>query len=231
VEGFTKEEVNLVLEKAPGVSLLSKDGSSITMKPLIGILFGEREYINRYAGSLAVARWASLHVKELDKIVKVHGPGGVEVDFHNHLLLQHITDDMLVAGAKTSFSRVQDALNEVAKGRLTEQLNSELLLPVLPGTIALNPSEYGINQIVTGEELKDEGNTMEHCVAGYVESCKRRISYIFHVGEKAPNGATVEVCKGTRGWFVAQCKGVRNSDRPVEKETMDVYLSKLNERR
>jgi hypothetical protein len=69
-----------------------------------------------------------------------------------------------------------------------------------------------VTPLVTGKDLREEGERMKHCVGGYVDYCVRNRSRIFaikHLDEEA----TLELVEsGSRKWRVRQVFGSSNTD-------------------
>jgi len=131
------------------------------------------------------------------------------------MLLREITDDMLDQGEKTAFRKVIARLEEVARNKLEAQLGNNVSLPTLP-------KPAGFDDVVpldTSHKLRDEGNVMNHCVGGYINACLSKVSYIYHIGEPAPKGATFEVCLDNDKYTVMQIYGY--DDSPVDADLVN----------
>ena len=67
---------------------------------------------------------------------------------------------------------------------------------------------WSIRELVTDQQLLDEGWTMRHCVSSYSYACSRGETTIFTMRRNGARCATVQVDPKTRG--VVQARGVRN---------------------
>ena len=59
-----------------------------------------------------------------------------------------------------------------------------------------------LKYIRNSEDLIKEGELMGHCVSSYVSACLRGTTQIYHYGEEAPGGVTVEVAKKDDGEII-----------------------------
>lgn len=157
----------------------------------------------QYIKSLKVAAWANKKIKQLSKTRTIYGPGGQQATLHYHMLLSEITDDMLDQGEKTAFRKVMIRLEEVARNKIEAQLGKNIKLPTLPKPAGFDD----VIPIDTSHKLRNEGNIMNHCVGGYISACLNKVSYIYHLGESAPKGATFEVCLKNDKYVVMQIYG------------------------
>ena len=142
----------------------------------------------QYLNSVLQADWAWNKRRHLERTRVVHGPAGQTATLHYHQLLGEVTDDMLVNGARTSWKRVMARLEVLAQARIQAQLGNNVKLPTLK-----LPAGSKLVPLDTSHKLRDEGNEMKHCVGGYIHSCLEGKSYIYHYGDPAPNGCTLEV--------------------------------------
>jgi uncharacterized protein YjbI with pentapeptide repeats len=119
-------------------------------------------------------------------------------------LLDEVTEeDLRQGGTATNPERL---FNAIGTRRLQAQANlggSNSQYPRAPfATVA------GVAQITSRHDLELEGARMGHCVAGYDDACQAGECYIFHVGEPAPRGSTLEVlADGSIGQHFARYNG------------------------
>lgn len=185
------------------------------------------EHWIQYIKSLKVAAWANKKINQLSKTRIIYGPGGQRATLHYHMLLREVTDDMLDQGEKTAFRKVMARLEEIAKSKIEAQLGKNVKLPMLP-------KPAGFDDIVpldTSHKLRDEGNIMNHCVGGYINACLNKVSYIYHVGDPAPKGATFEVCLKNNKYVVMQIYGYNDSDADARLiDRANEFVNALNEK-
>ena len=76
---------------------------------------------------------------------------------------------------------------------------------------------WTIRELLDSDALVTEGQSMQHCVAGYVEPCLERTTTIWSLGIERPEGRqrvlTIELCPTTRQ--IPQAK-MANNDEPDE---------------
>ena len=200
----------------------------ISIRALVDLRYpGAPSYVGYYSRSLLVADWAMRHIAQLSKEREVFVPGGERVTFHYHTLLLHVTDEMLVNGAKTAWRRVEELLKEEQMRKLVADYKVDRTLPVVDFPSELFPK---VRQLTRSFELREEGERMEHCVASYVKHCLTGRSYIFHVDTGSEKGATVELAPNP--WRVAQAMSVGNIHNPEAEKIMERvcdYLNKVEE--
>lgn len=165
----------------------------------------ETGYLN-YANTYMVAEWAIKHHKWSSKVNTYKMDDGSEVNIYNHHYVEYITDEMLQSGLKTSPSVVEEALRERINTDILLQLKEYTDLPVFERTI----KNDCIKQIVTVEQLVQEGTNMNHCVTGYIKKIAHKQCYIFHVDDGTKHGATVEVVNNGSKFKVVQCRTYAN---------------------
>jgi hypothetical protein len=69
-----------------------------------------------------------------------------------------------------------------------------------------------VTPLVSGKELREEGERMKHCVGSYVDYCARDKSRIFAI-KHLEEEATLELVEsGSRKWRVRQVFGASNTD-------------------
>lgn len=178
----------------------------------------------QYIDTMLQADWAWAKRKQLDKTRTIQGPGGETVTMHYHRLLANVTDDLLVQGAKTAWRRVSSAIEDIEVEKLRAELGECRPLPLLD-----HPKFDGITPITNSVELMDEGETMHHCVASYLNSCLMGKSYIYHVGPAAPDGTTIEIIFDDKDKpRIAQIYGYDNKRPSKELRNMaDEFLTML----
>jgi len=183
------------------------------------------EHWLQYIKSLEVAAWANRKIDQLSKTRTIYGPGGQQATLHYHMLLREVTDDMLDQGEKTAFRKVIACLEEAARNKIEAQLGKNVKLPTLPKPAGFDD----IIPIDTSHKLRDEGNIMNHCVGGYIIACLNKVSYIYHIGESAPKGATFEVCLKNNKYIIAQIYGYGNSTVEVRLiQQAEAFVNELN---
>lgn len=180
-------------------------------------------WLNHISSQLKL-EWAARNIRHLSKVRTVHGPAGETATIHYHQLLEHVTDEMLPSGAKTSWKKVEEALDDIAQAKILEQLGEYRLLPEFP-TVPPN----GIKQLKSSWDLRDEGHRMDHCVGGYINACLQGRCYIFHVdGVEDLLGATVEVVPSWDGsYYVEQSMLPHNKPSHVARAKVKEWLDHI----
>lgn len=163
-----------------------------------------------YANTYMVAEWAIKHHKWSSKVNTYKMDDGSEVKIYNHHYVEYITDEMLKSGLKTSPSVIEEALRERINTDVLLQLKKYTDLPVFERTI----KNDCIKQIVTVDQLVQEGTNMNHCVTGYINKIAHKQCYIFHVDDGTEHGATVEVVNKGSNFKVVQCRTYANGSAP-----------------
>jgi hypothetical protein len=174
--------------------------------------------------SLPVAKWAGRHINILSKSRVIHGPAGAMATIHYHQLLREITPDMLVNGEKTSWKIVTLELQKIAEDRIRAQLGENVKLPIIKHSTVPQ-----CKRIETSRELLAEGESMSHCVGGYINSCLAKQSFIYHIGPPAPQGGTLEVClDGYKKYKMNQLYGIDNKPIPHLEPICEKLLKVIN---
>jgi hypothetical protein len=105
--------------------------------------------------------------------------------------------------------RVQREADAQAQREYLAQRDATTWLSVLPACEVMGGT---VTPLVTGKDLREEGERMKHCVGGYVDYCVRNRSRIFaikHLDEEA----TLELVEsGSKKWRVRQVFGASNTD-------------------
>lgn len=170
--------------------------------------------------------WAAEKKAQLSKTRTVHGPGGETVVMYYHQLLGDVTPEMLHRGPKTSWKVVKERLEQAAIQRLLDSMGKEVKFKI-PESVGRAAMGLPITILESNWALQNEGDTMGHCVAGYVHSCISGKSYIAHVDGPLPS--TVEFGKREGSWEVFQHYGVRNAPPPVKNEkAVKEFVERLN---
>ena len=164
-----------------------------------------------YTTDYYILEWCVEHIDKLAQTREEHGPGGQVATFHNHRIVRYMRREFLTNGKKTAWRKVWKACEEQVKIEMAEQLKINCELPKLP----ITSSMPGVTQLICTDELKLEGNKMNHCVASYAPKCGAGESYIVHIDDGTQLGCTAEINPpnpkiGKTGWSVAQVKGHSN---------------------
>jgi len=168
-----------------------------------------------------VVDWAMNHLPQLRKSRRVYGPAGKSRIFHYHEILKYMTPNMLTNGPKTGWKKIMDLIEK----KVTDQIEHDL--GVYKEFRKLNiPKMKGVEQITNTDALRMEGELMNHCIGGYVKACISDISHIFHVGDKAPKGATAEICYKDKQYVLQQIWGYGN--KYPSKDEKELALSLVN---
>ncbi|WP_044412344.1 HIRAN domain-containing protein [Thiomicrospira microaerophila] len=136
----------------------------------------------------------------------------------------NIQNQMLKTLAKVT---TYDALEEVlAKLATTFAKVAIFDKPPLAGSLYLTP-------ITTGKGLVDEGKSMQHCVAGYVDWVLKGQSYFYHWhgDENFPMPLTIELSPFPKSsqWKVVEALGVKNKlPTPEQYDYLTQHLANLN---
>ena len=145
--------------------------------------------------------WVSRNVHKLAETRQAHGPAGEVRTVYMHQLIERLTVDMFPNGSKTAYRRVQECLDRLAQEEIRRHLEGNQELPVFPHKI----TDRRIKQITSSNALLKEGDTMHHCVGGYIDACLGERSYIFHISTGFSGDATSEVCPTEGGkWKIQQ---------------------------
>lgn len=86
------------------------------------------------------------------------------------------------------------------------------------------PGSENIVPLTTPGQLADEGRTMRHCVASYVDDVVEGRCFIYRV--LAPERATVSLAPGHHGWRIDEAKGFAN--KAIRRETWAALEEWLN---
>ena len=83
------------------------------------------------------------------------------------------------------------------------------------------------NALLTSQELKAEGQLMQHCVSSYSVSCANHKSFIYAVSYEGQRVGTLEMgFQKQQSWFIRQFKGLHNQELRIALENPG---SKLHE--
>jgi len=93
-------------------------------------------------------------------------------------------------------------------------------------------NDIEIIELFTQDQLNDESSVLKHCVNGYGERIRRRISYILSFRKSINNRATLELCfdKDSKKWRMAQFRGLRNTNPDQQMhDALDIFMKQINE--
>ena len=183
----------------------------------------QRDLIGKAAGGLPegaptpksvdVARWFRKHKdsRYINRTRTVYGPAGTRAEFTLLSKLDEITDEDLVNGLKTAPEVAFRAAAERAERQAALSMGKDVPLAKCP---LGDPPDGFVIQILSSEKLKEEGKIMNHCVGGYVNAAAQGRTFIYHYGDKAPSGATVEIYEKGGRFVVGQMFGYGDSHVP-----------------
>jgi hypothetical protein len=125
----------------------------------------------------------------------------------------------LTQGSKTSPVRVFERVVDRNQRTWLEQRRREnAALPAMPWTLT-----EGVEQLLTGAALVEEGARMDHCVGSYVNLCQRGEAYILKLAN-----STAEIVAWSGEVF--QHRGMSNAEPPEEdKKTLQFWLNNRKE--
>lgn len=110
---------------------------------------------------------------------------------HGHMQmasrLDEVLDEDLINGPRTDPQKVFERAQERMVNRALSAPDFPLAVPIVEVPLE------GIRFIGTAHELIMEGKLMRHCVGGYTQYAKRGEYFHWHLGEEAPNGATIQL--------------------------------------
>lgn len=195
-----------------------------------------RDYIrdNKSFGNMSekimLSKWCKRNIEKLNSSREVHGPAGQTAMLHYNQLIRHMTPEMFTNGEKTAWRRVTESLQEVVKKQLEAQLGNEVSFDI-PEKFKKAVKGLKAKIISHSSSLKLEGEIMEHCVAGYINTCIASSSVIVHIGDAAPNGSTAEFGRKNSEWVCFQNRAIRNTTPTYYCEnTKDIILKNLNKK-
>jgi len=84
---------------------------------------------------------------------------------------------------------------------------------------------FSVNELISGYELKTEGEVMNHCVGGYASFVQSGECMIFKISGNSLR-ATIELRKNGDSYIVNQCRG--KSNKPVDFKLILPVLEELN---
>jgi hypothetical protein len=83
-------------------------------------------------------------------------------------------------------------------------LDSRRWFPIIPnGSVEVLPN-YRVVDLVTGNQLEQEGQVMKHCVRGRAAQCVKGEAHIFSIRHRSQSIATIDVRVKNKGAFKAQ---------------------------
>ena len=126
---------------------------------------------------------------QMNKIRVIHGPAGREIQFTYAGELDRLRGEDLVNGIKTKPEKAFEAAAERLRRDADNKYSDE---PIWRNKLKETGS---IHQLLTPGDIVAEGDAMRHCCGTYVTACQKGVTSLWHVGKKAPLGATVEVSR------------------------------------
>jgi hypothetical protein len=186
-------------------------------------LWNEIEDYDHIPKTWIQADWVHRHLNWLKKTHVVHMHGQA-MEQSNMLYIRDLRDEFLVNGAKTSPKKVVKSIKDFKREEARRS-------PEFPLS-SLDPLPDGFDDIrfiETNKELIKEGDKMNHCAADYVKDARYGESFIFHIGEQAPKGATFEVRPRNGQFEVAQVYAYGDkAPLPDHEEEVDRFVAELN---
>ena len=172
-----------------------------------------RGYTHKRVDNLLVARWVKRNENSsfLNKPIPVHGPGGLNEEIVMMSRIDEIKIVDLTKGIKTSPKRAFENL----EARLVTEKQEGITFNEFPEPYWETPKGY--IRLKDTNELVEEGERMKHCVGTllYRRACTQGTSVIYHYGDSAPNGITIEIYSDHDGALVlGQAFGYKNINVP-----------------
>jgi len=163
---------------------------TLTDESVFAVLYPAQPWDSWMADSASrdILDWALTHRATLNRFME-------RVPFYGRVLPTTLVDEVeqadLVAGVKTNPERVFHAIGLRQIIKQSDLQGTDIAYPLSP----LGDAE-GVVQIKSRKELQLEGGLMHHCVASYDSYCLKGERFIYHLGEPAPAGSTVEIFPG-----------------------------------
>lgn len=126
---------------------------------------------------------------QMNKIRVIHGPAGREITFTYRGELDRLRGEDLINGIKTKPEKAFEAAAERIKRSANKKFSNA---PIWRNNLKKVGS---IRQLLTPGDIVAEGDAMKHCCGTYVTACQKGVTSLWHVGDKAPLGATIEVSR------------------------------------
>jgi hypothetical protein len=182
-----------------------------------------------YIHHIEVLDWAVNKKVQLEKEKIIYGPAGQSMTLHYHTLLEHIFPNMLDQGPKTAWRKVIKKLEEVQKKQIEDSLGSFVQFDIPNSIKKIIKNFPNITIIDSNQGLRQEGETMNHCVAGYVRSCITGKSIILHIS--STNESTGEIGLKDGKYVIFQHYGKKNSIPSNENQKeLENLIIKLNQK-
>jgi leucine-rich repeat protein SHOC2 len=197
------------------------DPRSLAPAEVFTVLYPGRPYRDDYTrcASRHILEWAVTHEPAFDRQPAHPLPffGRPSTLFP---LLDEVRDTDLVGGIRSNVHAVFRRIGERNLVTLQEQAaRNPVAFPPSPW-----PEMPDVRYLATSSALIEEGGLMHHCVSvGYMGQCVAGTAYMYHIGEAAPEGATLQV--NAQGYEV-QCYGLFNrTATPTERAIVDRWLA------
>jgi len=185
-----------------------------------------------YIHHIEVLDWAVNKKAQLEKEKIIYGPAGQNMTLHYHTLLKHIFPNMLDQGPKTAWRKIITRLEEVQKKQIEDSLGSFVQFDIPNNIKDVIKNFPNITIIDSNQGLRQEGETMNHCVAGYVRSCITGKSIILHIS--LTNESTGEIGLKDGKYVIFQHYGKKNSipsnENQKELENLIIKLNQIERR-
>ncbi len=197
------------------------DPRSLTPAAVFTVLYPGRPYHDAYT------RCASRHVLEwaVTQEPAFHQQPAHPLPFFGRPptllpLLDEVRDTDLVGGIRSNVHAVFRRIGERNLVTLKEQAARDpVVFPPSPWT-----ETPDVRYLATSSALIEEGGLMHHCVTvSYMGECVAGTAYMYHVGEAAPEGVTLQL---TAQGYEVQCYGIFNrTPTPTERAIVDRWLA------
>lgn len=143
------------------------------------------------------------------------------INMTNNEHLSRYREQLIRASGEKRLEEIHSETTE-EYNKIIALIEAEKLKKAFPKWEGKTPE--GIRFIKNGEELLQEGQTMHHCVASYVDICLAGKSYIFHV-EDGKHHATLELTKDGR---IKQFASFHNQPvAPALRDKVDAWLKEV----
>lgn len=189
------------------------------------LLFGTLPSAIRDSMKRPVVEWVIRHMnsRAMTKERPVHLPEGVTAGYRYIDMVDEVREEDLVNGVNTAPDRVMRA----AKERRELVIRAAYENVEFPEKGVPYRNDDKLRWLKTSNSLKKEGEEMKHCVGSYVSACIDKKCWIYHFGDPAPQGVTVEINRDATGVpFVRQALGYGDSQQPAMVEELRKHLSK-----
>ncbi len=159
----------------------------LTSSEVLTTLYPDERWYEWMVGcrSRLILTWALEHRVYLNRMAS-------NIPFYGRILpltlVDEVKDTDLVAGVKTSPERV---FHEIGVRQLLKE--SDLQGTNVPYPLSPFGDADKIVQIKSRQGLQMEGAVMHHCVASYDDACLGGQCFMYHIGQPAPEGSTLEM--------------------------------------